>query len=62
MRLLSKHIGGIVSDDRIINNDIIEFTETKINPSGSTRKKIEILNLTNINFNDYEKKKLSLTY
>ena len=56
MRLLSKHIGGIVSDDRIINNDVIEFTETKINPSGSTRKKIEILNLTNINFNDYEKK------
>ena len=26
----------IVSDDRIINNDIMGFTETQINPSDST--------------------------
>ena len=38
-RSLSKHIDDIVSDDRIINNDIIGFTETKINPSGSICKR-----------------------
>ena len=31
-RSLSKHINDIVCDDRIINNDIIVFTETQINP------------------------------
>ena len=32
VRSLSKHINDIVCDDRIINNDIIVFTETQINP------------------------------
>ena len=27
---LSKHIDDIISDDRIIDNDILGFTETKI--------------------------------
>ena len=31
VRLLSEHRDDIVSDDRIINNDIIEFTESQIN-------------------------------
>ena len=35
---LPKNIDNIVSDDRIINKDIIGFTETQINPSGFTCK------------------------
>ena len=34
----------IVSDHRIINNDIVGFTETQINPSDSTWKLMETLN------------------
>ena len=30
MRPLSKHIDDIASEDRIINNDITEFTQTEI--------------------------------
>ena len=33
---LSKHIDDIVVDDRIINNEIIGFTETQIKSSDST--------------------------
>ena len=33
---LSKHRGDTVSDDRILINDIIGFTETQIKPSDST--------------------------
>ena len=62
MRLLSKHIDDIVGrySKWIINNDIIGFTETQINPSDSTCKIIETLNLFNINFNSNENKFLSL--
>ena len=31
VRLLSKHIGDLVTDHRIINNDIIGFTKTETN-------------------------------
>ena len=44
VRSLSKHIHGIVSDNRTINNDIIGFTETQMNPSDSICKIMEILN------------------
>ena len=57
MRSLSKHVVDMVSDDRIINNDIIGFAETQINLSDSTCKIIETLNFlifilitTKINF------------
>ena len=33
VRTLSKYIDDVVSDVRIINNDIIGFTEAQINPS-----------------------------
>ena len=62
VRSLSKHINDIVCDDRIINNDIIGFTETQINPSGSTCKIMETLNFFNVNFNNDENKFLSLAY
>ena len=29
---LSQHIDDVVSDNRIVNNDIMGFTETQINP------------------------------
>ena len=32
VRSLSKHVHNIVSDKRVMNNDIIGFTETQINP------------------------------
>ena len=42
---LSLHIGDIVSDDTIKNNEVIGFTETQISPSDSTCKIIETSNL-----------------
>ena len=62
MRSLPRHVDDIVSDNRIINNDIIVFTETKIKPSDSTYKIIEALNLFNINFDNNENRFLSLAY
>ena len=62
MRSLSKHVDDIVSDDRIINNDILGFTETKIIPSGSTCEITETSNCFNFNFNNNENKFLSLAY
>ena len=62
MRSLSKHVDDIASDKRLINNDIIGFTETQINPSNSTCKIIKTLNFFNINFNNNENKFLSLAY
>ena len=56
-----KHIDNIVIVERIVNNDILEFTETQINPSDSTCKIIKKLNFFNINFNT-ENRFLSLPY
>ena len=36
MRSLSKHVNDIVSDSRIMNNDILGLTETQISLSDST--------------------------
>ena len=58
-RSLLKHVDDIVSDNRIINNDVIGLTETQIKQSGSTCKIIETLSLFNINFNNNEKKCLT---
>ena len=38
VRSLSKHIDDIVRNGRIVNNDIIEFIETQMNPSDTTCK------------------------
>ena len=46
VRSLSKHVDDIVSDKRIINNDIIGFTETQISLSDSAL----ILIIAKINF------------
>ena len=62
VRSLSKNVDDIVCDKRLINNDIIGFTETQINPSNSTCKIIKTLNFFNINFNNNENKFLSLAY
>ena len=59
---LSKHIDDIISDDRIIDNDILGFTETQIKPSNWTCKIIETFNFFDVNFNNKKKKKLSLAY
>ena len=61
MRPLSKHL-DIVSDHRIINNDIIEFAETQINLSDSTCKIITTLNFLDTNFYNNQNKFLSLVY
>ena len=55
-------LDDIVSGNRIINNDIIGFTETQIKPSDCTCEIIETLNLFNINFSNNENKFLSLAY
>ena len=62
VRSLPGHINDILSDNRIINNNIIRFTETQIKSSDSTYEIIETLNLFNINFNKNENKLLSLPY
>ena len=60
VRSLPRYVSDIESDNRIINNDIIGFTETQINPSNSVSKIIETLSLFNINFNNNENGLLSL--
>ena len=45
VRLLSKHVDDILSDDEIIINDMIGLIEAQISLSGSTCKIIEALNL-----------------
>ena len=62
LRSIPRHVDDIVSDKRIINRDIIGFTETQIEPSDSTCKIKETLNLFNINFNNNEAKYLNLVY
>ena len=62
VRSLPRHVHDIVCDNKIINNDIIGFTETQIKPSDSTCKKIETFNVFNINFNNNENKFLSIPY
>ena len=62
VRSLSKHVDDIVSDDRIINNDIIGFAETQINLSDSSCKITETLNFFNIHFNNIQNKFLRLAY
>ena len=46
VRSLSRHVDNIVSDNRIINNDIIGFTEIQIKSSDSTCKIIETLDFS----------------
>ena len=45
-----------------MNNDIIGFTETQINPWDSTCKSTETLDFFNVNFNSSENNYLSLAY
>ena len=52
MRSLLRHVDDIVNNIRIVNIDIIGFTETRIQPLGSKYKRIETLNFFNINFNN----------
>ena len=62
VKSLPRHVGDVVSDNRIINSSIIGFTETQIKPSDSTCEVIEKLNFFNINFNSNESKFLGLAY
>ena len=62
VRSLSRHVDDVVSDNRIINNDVIGFTETQIKASDSTCKIIETLNFFHINFNNNKNKFVSLSY
>ena len=59
-RTLPRHVDDIVSNNRVINKDIIRFTVTQSKPSDSTYKTIEMLNLFNIDFNNNETKFSSL--
>ena len=54
VRSLSKHVDDIVSDSRMMYNDIIGLTETQISLSDSTCRIFEMLNFFNINFNNRE--------
>ena len=54
-RSFSKYTDDIVSDARIINDKVIGYTETQINPSkDSTSKIMETLSFLNISFNKNE--------
>ena len=44
VRSLPRHVDGILNDNRIINNNIIGFTETQVKPSDSLCKITETLN------------------
>ena len=56
MRSLPKHVNDIVSDSRIMNNDIIGLTEAQVSLSDSTCRIVETFNFFNINFNNSEDK------
>ena len=56
MRSLPKHVNDIVSDSRIMNNDIIGLTEAQISLSDSTCRIVETFNFFNLNFNNSEDK------
>ena len=43
IRQLPRHVDYLVSENRVIINDIIGFTKTQIKPSDSTCKTIEML-------------------
>ena len=62
MRSLSKNVDDTVSDDRVINNDIIGFTKIQINSSSYFCKITDTLSLFHINFNNNENKFLGLVY
>ena len=56
MKSLSRHADNIVSDKRIINNEVKRFTEAQIIPSVSTYKITRTLSFFNVNSNDNENK------
>ena len=56
MKSLSRHADNIVSDNRIINNEVKRFTEAQINPLVSTYKITRTLSFFNVNSNDNENK------
>ena len=56
VRSLLQHADDVVSDGRIINNDIIGLTKTQVIPSDSTFKIIERLNFSEFDLNDNEQK------
>ena len=56
MRLLSKHLDNIVSNDRVTNNVVIGFTETQISPTDFASKIMKTLNFFNTLFNNSERK------
>ena len=49
MRSLSKHVNDIVSDSRIMSNDIIGITETQITLSDSACRIVSTLSFFSIN-------------
>lgn len=51
MRSLSRLVDNIISDNIVINNNIIRLRGTEIKSSDSTCKIIEVLNSFKINFN-----------
>ena len=62
VRSLLRHVDDLISDNRIINNVFMGFTELKIKLSDSTSKIVETLNFCNINFNNTENNFLNLAY
>ena len=61
-RFQVSNVDDIVSDERIIYNDITVFTKTQINPSDSTGKIIETLDFLDISFNNNKGDSLILAY
>ena len=56
MKSLSRHADNIVSDKRIINNEVKRFTEAQIIPSVSTYKITRTLSFFNVNSSENENK------
>ena len=62
VRSLAKHARDVASDSRILNNDIVSFTETQIELSDSTAMITETLQSFNMNYNNNINKFSSLAY
>ena len=57
---LNKHVSDIASDDRLLNNDILCFTETQLSPTSNISDIVDCLEEFLVDFNNNEDKYMSI--
>ena len=62
VRSLTKHVSDLANDYRILNNDIVGFTETQVKAVDSTESVNKLLHDFHMYYNNNDNKYLSLAY